>query len=112
MTFPSRVKVGHVRYKMRNEKGLTSIAGASGTCGEDTQLILVDDQLGPDQERDTVLHEVLHAVFYAMNVKAVLPKDEAGDSKELEEKIIFALATRLLELLRDNPKLVEYLTQA
>jgi hypothetical protein len=107
MTFPQKVKVGHVRYTLRVEKGLASIAGATGTCGEDTQLILVDDQVGPDQERDTVLHELLHAIFFASNVKSILPGD---DTKELEEKLILSTATRLLELLRDNPKLVEYLT--
>jgi Zn-dependent peptidase ImmA (M78 family) len=111
VSFPKKVKVGHVRYTLREEKGLASIAEASGTCGEDTQLILIDDQIGPDQQRDTVLHELLHALFYAMNAKAILPKEEGSDSKELEEKIIFSLATRLLELLRDNPKLVGYLLE-
>jgi Zn-dependent peptidase ImmA (M78 family) len=112
MSFPKKVKVGHVRYTVRLEKGLAAIAEASGSCGEDMQLILIDDQLGPDQQRDTVVHELLHALFYAMNVKAFLPKEEGSDSKELEEKIVFGLATRLLEMLRDNPKLVDYLLEA
>lgn len=109
MTFPSRVKVGHAKYKVRYEQNLASISGANGTCGEDVQEILIDPLMGPDMERDTVLHEILHAVFHLSDVRAHLPKDDNGDAKESEEKIIRPLATRLLELLQDNPKLVEYL---
>jgi len=112
MSFPKKVKVGHARYSMRHEKNLAAVAGANGSCGEDTQDILIDPMMGPDMERDTVLHEVLHAVFHLADIRANLPKDDNGDAKDAEEKIIRPLASRLLELLRDNPKLVAYLLEA
>jgi|SRR6185436_738267 hypothetical protein len=107
--FPKKVKVGHARYTVRYEENLATIAGANGTCGEDTQTILIDPLMGPDMERDTVLHEVLHAVFHLSDARAALPKDDNGDAKEAEEKVIRPLASSLLSLLRDNPKLVDYL---
>jgi hypothetical protein len=103
--FPKKVSVGHVRYTVRIEKGLASIAGASGTCGEDMQLILIDDQLGPDQERETVLHELMHAIVHATGHRKALEEVD----KNFEELLVYSMSVRLIELLRDNPKLVEYL---
>jgi Zn-dependent peptidase ImmA (M78 family) len=112
VSFPRKVKVGHARYTMKYEAELASISGANGTCGEDTQTILIDPLMGRDMERDTVLHELLHAVFHLSDARAHLPKDDSGDTKDAEEKVIRPLASQLLELLRDNPKLVAYLLEA
>jgi Zn-dependent peptidase ImmA (M78 family) len=111
VSFPTTVIVGHARYTLRYEKELASIAGANGTCGEDVQSILIDPQMGKDMERDTVLHELLHAVFHLYDVRSSLPEDGDGDVKKLEERVVRPLATGLLVLLRDNPKLVDYLLE-
>ncbi len=65
------------------------------------QRILVADDLGPDQEPDTVLHEVLHCLFRLVN----LQPDRAE-----EERVVMGLAPVLLDALRRNPPLVQYLT--
>lgn len=56
--------------------------------------------------QDTLLHECLHAVLYLYGITTVLDIDEAT-----EEKLVFQLATALLSLLQDNPKLVKALTK-
>jgi hypothetical protein len=104
--------VGHVKYDIQTEPGLTAITGTSGTCGQDVQRVLIDDQLGKDQERETVLHELMHAIFYATGTHHYLEAIEKDtDYKELEEKVIQPVSARVLELLRDNPKLVAYLLE-
>jgi len=110
MKRPKKVAVGHVVYDIRTEERLSEITGTSGTCGQDVQTILIDDQLGPDQERETVLHELLHAIFYATSAHRLLEElEKTAEMKDLEENFIQPLASRLLELLRDNPDLVKYL---
>ena len=49
------------------------------------------------QKRDTLLHEVIHAIDFAVHL-------------ELKERHVHALAAGLLCVLRDNPELVERLT--
>ena len=110
MKKPKKVAVGHVVYDIREEDRLSEITGTSGTCGQDVQVILIDTQLGPDQERETVLHELLHAIFYATSASKMLEElEKVADVKDLEERFIQPVAGRLLEVLRDNPGLVEYL---
>lgn len=74
-----------------------------GTCKIARQQILVADDLAPDQERDTILHEVLHGLLGMLNV---IPKNKA------EERVVMTLAPILLDTLRRNPALVTYLLTA
>lgn len=67
-----------------------------GICDHNAQTLHIQGDLAPDQERDTLLHEVLHAVDEAMGTN-------------LEEAQVRSLATGLLAVLRDNPSFVSYL---
>jgi hypothetical protein len=60
---------------------------------------------GPHQERDTVLHETLHAILRMTGHK------EDFKSHESEETTIYAMSTALLGVLRGNPHLVDWLTE-
>lgn len=102
---PNPVRVGHVRYEVRYEKGLSSTAGAAGVCGTDTQTVLIDPDLGPDATRETVLHELLHALVDYADLDVRL----ADVEKALEERVVNSLAPVLLAALRDNPTLVKFL---
>lgn len=54
--------------------------------------------------RDTLLHEVLHAVLAISGTRAMVDLE-----REDEEKIVSGLAPALLHVLRDNPKLAAFL---
>jgi len=58
----------------------------------------IDDTMAPDQVRDTMLHEVIHACLFAIG---------AGS----REKVIRPLAPVLLDALRSNPDLVSFLME-
>jgi len=75
---------------------------AVGTILLTTQSIVVARDLAGDQERDTVLHEVLHGLVRIVG----LVKDD-----DEEERIVATLAPILLDALRANPALVRYLTE-
>jgi hypothetical protein len=64
------------------------------------QLIAIADDQAADQERDTVLHEVLHCMSRIVGL--IRDDDE-------EERIVAALTPLLLDVLRRNPDLVGYL---
>lgn len=56
-------------------------------------------------ERDTLLHELLHSIWYVMGVDP--PENATAD---FEEYVVARMATGVLCVLRDNPHLVTYLT--
>lgn len=64
------------------------------------QRLFVSDNLAPDQERDTLLHEVLHAL-----IGIVRP----SFSDRVEEEFVQLLTPLLLDALRRNPGFVAYL---
>ena len=68
----------------------------SGSCNRDHQKIVVSTTQPLDNVKDTLLHEVLHAVDYCMATK-------------LTEDQVAALATGLLAVFLDNPALMEFL---
>ena len=57
-----------------------------------------------DQERSTVLHEVLHGICATYGCRPLL-------TRELEEKVILIFEAGLFQVLRDNPKLIKYLME-
>jgi hypothetical protein len=62
----------------------------------------IDAGLPESQKQDTLLHEVLHVIWYEMGI-------HNEDKTELEETIITRMATGLFQVLRANPHLVRYL---
>jgi hypothetical protein len=69
-----------------------------GDTDSSKQAINIAEGQAHEAERDTVLHEIIHAIDFAV----------AG---EMTERQVHALAGGLLQVLRENPKLTKYLTE-
>jgi hypothetical protein len=105
---PSKVKVSPFTFEVRYDKEAMEAAGANGACMEDLCTILLAPGNDWLVERETILHEALHAVWGQTYLDTKIP-DDAADSEG--EAIIRELAPRILALLRDNPQFVAYLTE-
>jgi len=91
-TFPTEAKVVGKRYSIQHLDAI----GMQGDCNNQKQVIRIEKGNALEQEQDTVLHELLHAVDYAMQTK-------------LKEVQVAALATGLLAVMKENSVLMEYL---
>ena len=96
-----KVRVSPYTYAVYDVPGLPD----SGRCHPDHESIQLASQQADNQKRDTLLHESIHAII-AQGMSASLKELD----KMLEETLVSFLAPRLLALMRDNPRLVEYLT--
>lgn len=65
------------------------------------QRMTVDATMGEDQQRDTLVHELLHACLRMIGFD--LPD-------RVEERTVAALAPILLDALRANPEVTKWLT--
>lgn len=101
---PACVLIGHAYFNIQFDPHLNEDSEAVGLTGPETQRILIDPKLGPDVERETVLHECLHGIYFQAGLRL-----EQWSRDKIEEKIIWSMAPRILELLKDNPELTEYL---
>lgn len=106
---PSSVVVGPYTYSVVVDEAAVHAASyeegrpLSGISDHAAQTIALHPDLGPDALADILLHEVLHAELAQLDHN--LPRD-------VEERIVTYLGAHLLDTLRRNPQLVEFLTGA
>jgi hypothetical protein len=96
---PGRIDVGPYRYRLVVDADRLP-DGLYGQCDKGHQSIAVHPWQSPRRMRVTVLHEVLHACADVVGV----------DDDKAEERVVTVLAPALLAVLRDNPRLVGWLT--
>lgn len=109
--FPKHLSVGTRRYRLTIDQTVLNAEavrigardGLYGLTNNVEMVIYLDPESGPQRERDNVVHELLHALM-----------DYTGLDKTLgevdEEEVALRLAPVLIDLLRTNRKLVDYLT--
>jgi Zn-dependent peptidase ImmA (M78 family) len=93
---PKRVYVAGIAASVEFKK---SLGDCFGRYFPGRDLVLVEQGQNPDQERDTVMHELVHVIENAMGIK-------------FTEEEVSKLSHGLVSLLRLNPQLVKYLTDA
>lgn len=101
---PKFVDLGYRRIEIRMVKEVDPEDKNYGLFIESKNLILVaEEHKGPDRV-NTVLHELLHAMFKLRRLKDAreLEKDE------MEEHLVENLANDLVELYRRNPRLLQW----
>lgn len=101
MNLPETVQVGPYTFTVNLVDEITSAAEEIyGLCRLDLLTITLRDGLAADATAENLVHEWLHALWFA----ARLPE-------KLEEEIVGRLAPGLLDGLRRNPQLLEYLAE-
>lgn len=103
---PRKVLVSPHTFEVKVDNAACDAMGANGYCATDTNTIMLSDANADSQVQETLLHECLHAIWSQTRLGIHWP-DRDEDSPG--EQIIQSLTPRLLALLKDNPKLVEYL---
>lgn len=74
---------------------------ALGRCDPGYCRIAIQNGQHPAEEADTVLHEILHAIWYCMSIS------EGGAD---EEAVVRRMASGLTGVFMDNPHLLKYFT--
>lgn len=113
---PSTVLIGSVTYLVTVDpddwlrvEHETFIKGCYGHTNHYRATIYVDPKLTPDVQRQTLWHEVLHAL-----AEAVMGSPDwrglGTEKDDREEAVVRIIESPTMLVLRDNPDLVKYLT--
>ena len=117
MALPKKIKIGSQTWTV--EERLKTIDGmlnddSFGYTLQQSNLIVLDKGLPPSRKRQTLLHELLHAIRYTNssgikpNLEDVLPAEVIAT---WEHYFIGIYEDGLLSVLRDNPALVTFLLE-
>ena len=108
MNPPAHVDVGPHRYTVVvDEHEAQRERVTFGSTDTVYTRIVINPAQAPSQLRDTLTHEVIHAL---LNNAGLTDFDQAVLDHEAAERVCRALAPALLLLLRVNPDLAAYLT--
>lgn len=83
-------KIGGVKYKVVQVKGLAKEHGLMGQISYDNLLIKIDEDLPQGRKEETLVHELVHGIFY-----------EAG-FEEQDEDMINRVGKVLYQVIQDN----------
>lgn len=97
MAAPVRIEICGRPYRVQFVKQTEDWVGL---CSASSGTIKIARKQEPFEERDTLLHEVMHGIL----------RQQGRVYDEVPEELyVRALATGLLGVLRSNPEFVEYL---
>ena len=100
--FPTSVRIGHFDYRVEDwHPTQAALANRYGECDHMAKTIRVTRCHGDKKAAETLIHEVLHAIFTEWVI-------EDGDK---EERIVTTLAGALCTAWRDNPEAFEWIRQ-
>lgn len=100
-----RIAIGPHTYTVTSDEATDEALDADdevGHCVPYLCEIAIHSKAALSMQRDALVHEVLHAVWYASGLSAT--------DTLCEEQVILAAATPLLGVLQSNPALIEFLT--
>lgn len=104
MRFPNTLKVGSIDYKIivspDNERWHER-GEEYGRIDFTTREIFLSTKFTDEQKRDSLMHEIVHAIVKHMNLE-----EKWGDS---DEDYVKRLSNGLNMVFRDNPKFVDLL---
>jgi len=103
MPRPKTVRLDPFTYKVTFVTILPEAVGHSAT---DVGEIQVSESQTEENQRSTLVHEILHAII-GQGLREFLREPDP----KFEEQIVALLEPRLFGLIRDNPKLIDYLQE-
>jgi hypothetical protein len=105
---PAKVQVGPYLYSVVvdeaaiNKASVESQSWRIGDSNHGKLIITLDPSMAPDMMASVLLHEIEHACLAQVGADEDLTKEQL-------ERVCNATSTMLLDTLRRNPKLVEFL---
>lgn len=99
---PKSVKVGYRVYPIEDwAPAVAEAAGRDGECHRPQGVIRVRTDFDPQYVAEVLLHEVLHAGYDMGGLKA----------EDDEERVVTVLTCQIMQIWRDNPDLVEFVSR-
>ncbi len=111
LKMPNKVKIGTQIFQLV-ERETNYDAGLADTIGytlPEVNLIVVRNDLPLQRKQAIILHEILHAMIYTFTRQDRIEKNDNFD--DWEHYFIGIVQEPMIMLLKDNPKLLAWLTQ-
>lgn len=118
MPVPKKVKIGaqiwEIIERRRDDDGMINEDSFGYTLNK-SNVIVLDKDCPPSRKRQTLFHELFHAVRFSNGSSGIKPNLEDSQPDEVisiwEHYFIAMYEDTMLTVLRENPKLTTYLLE-
>ena len=97
-----KIKIGYKTYTIRETDKMSDVDTMYGRCDHAANEIVINKGQHNDEKPNTLMHEILHGVFYTMGMNN-------SDVTEQEEYIVNTMSNGIMQVFMDNPHLLEYI---
>lgn len=117
MALPKKIKIGAQDWTVieRSRSDDFGITEAYGYTLEKTNVIVLDKDCPPSRKRQTLFHELFHAVRFSSGNTRLKPSLDDTQPDEIidiwEHYFIGIYEDTMLAVLRDNPALAKFLLE-
>ena len=112
MELPKQVRIGTQVWKIvqrsRTNDGMLGEDNFGYTLNKEN-VIVIDSQIAPSRKKQTLMHEILHAIRFTFGNPNTPKKTE--DIDVWEHFFIASYEEGLLLVIRDNPNVLAYLLE-
>ena len=99
---PDLIKIGYAVYTVEPFKeGVGEAKRRLGECNHHTKIIHMRFDVPNYEILNTLIHEIYHAIFQVYVI----------DSEDAEERIVTTLTNGWIQVYRDNPELIKFITK-
>lgn len=98
---PQILRVMGRNYEVIFEKENSFKSSSAGLCDNQKMIITIMEEQHPAEELDTIIHELLHAIWHHMSM---------GEHPPEEEVLVRKTAGGLTQVILDNEAFTNYLT--
>lgn len=105
MKLPDSVKVGPHTIPIASAPDTLD---SFGQYTYDPPTIVIREGMDHTQTADTLLHEILHAIWRDSVLDQIM---QVKDLDAREEALVRILATQIVQILRENPKVSQFLVK-
>lgn len=99
MKIPKKINIGGFDWKIEKSEDVATEGNIHGTTHYKKQRFFLDPETSIQKQEQTLIHEIMHAVWWQTGLWERFKKEE---TKNYEEEIIHALSMGLYQVLKDN----------
>lgn len=98
MKVPNKIRIGAFDWTIEESEKIANEGGVFGSTHHRKQRIFLEPNETEQKKDHTLLHEIMHALWW----QAGLHERYTKDQKVIEEEIISCLSNGLYQVIKDN----------
>lgn len=98
MKIPKQIKISGFMWDIKEDNNVATEGNCFGSTHYRTQNIFIEPTATEQKKEQTLIHEILHAIWWQNG----LAERYKGDDSVREEEIIHTLSHGIYQVLKDN----------